>query len=656
MPADGFGQAALIEDQGRLEEAPGQVMHQRVEAVALETEGDGPVLRGPDRAQVVGEGVVGGVKAGEGADSPAREHVGGHQAAGDGGRLVLVDDAAGEAMAHVGGDGGDLAFLRVEGQGQRALREPERLVEAFLEGLGLANQLEASGDLSHGDEGLSHELLGDEVVALDLDGGDGVGDAGAVGVEDGLAGVLPALVLGAPVPGPGLVLVEAVAVAIPLAVHPVEDAQGVRLHAALEVAIAREHEVPAETDQEQARPRVVPVIVQEGGFAQQGEGAELVLVDDPAGLLVVTVVSLSSEPVGDGLQGTAQHEAADEAGLPGRGQGIAAEERLVHGDAGRRRVNFGAFTVEEGERAEIRARPFPGVLDHRRRGLEAGGLPDPGLAGPIPGGFPRAEGVALVDGIVARTAEDRVHLHAELEGSLGLQAQPVADLASVPARRTLHQRKADARLVVELGMLVAKPQLAFGAFRMPADANRSLLEAPAFQRFGEIGEIGGEVPKQRDLGGDEGVVGQVDVGMEAVSDVAVELERDRLLDDLTPALRRGTGLGSRGGGRQVVRDEGVGIDRIGRDEAERLAVHREVHALHEAGLMKVEAVDALANPAVDSGDQERMALIRDQGFRKHLETVDVLEQRASLPSLPPPFPRDPLGRRGKPPLRRPRSY
>ncbi|MNT58675.1 hypothetical protein D3C72_1961270 [compost metagenome] len=63
------------------------------------------------------------------------------------------------------------------------------------------------------------------------------------------------------------------------------------------------------------------------------------LVDDPAGLLVEAVVRFLAKPAGEGLQGTAQHEAADEAGLPDGGEGVAAEERLVQGDAGRGRVD-----------------------------------------------------------------------------------------------------------------------------------------------------------------------------------------------------------------------------------------------------------------------------------------------------------------------------
>ncbi|MNY61984.1 hypothetical protein D3C86_1987370 [compost metagenome] len=50
--------------------------------------------------------------------------------------------------------------------------------------------------------------------------------------------------------------------------------------------------------------------------------------------------------------------------------------------------------------------------------------------------------------------------------------------------------------------------------------------------------------------------------------------------------------------------------------------------------MVVEALDALANLAMDPGDQERVALVRDQSLRKHLEAVDVLEHGALLPVPP----------------------
>ncbi|MNT54696.1 hypothetical protein D3C72_1918750 [compost metagenome] len=45
--------------------------------------------------------------------------------------------------------------------------------------------------------------------------------------------------------------------------------------------------------------------------------------------------------------------------------------------------------------------------------------------------------------------------------------------------------------------------------------------------------------------------------------------------------------------------------------------------------MVVEALDALVYLAMDPGDQQRVALVGDQGFRKHLEAVDVFQHRRS---------------------------
>src|SRR6476661_6502736 len=57
--------------------------------------------------------------------------------ASDRGRLFLVDDAGPETMAHVGGDGIDLAFVAIEPHREvLAVFDPEVAVEVLLQRLG----------------------------------------------------------------------------------------------------------------------------------------------------------------------------------------------------------------------------------------------------------------------------------------------------------------------------------------------------------------------------------------------------------------------------------------------------------------------------------------------------------------------------------------
>jgi hypothetical protein len=71
-------------------------------------------------------------------------------------------------------------------------------------------------------DGVSPGVFGGDGVALQLAGRDRQLRVRAVRVDDGVAGVLPALVVVAPVAGPRLILLQAVAVSVAIDLDPVK--------------------------------------------------------------------------------------------------------------------------------------------------------------------------------------------------------------------------------------------------------------------------------------------------------------------------------------------------------------------------------------------------------------------------------------------------
>ena len=80
----------------------------------------------PDGAVVVAGGVVGAHVRGERAHAPPGEHLVREQPLGDRAGLVVVDDAAPEAVTHVGRARVDRALLRVERDREPPLTRRER--------------------------------------------------------------------------------------------------------------------------------------------------------------------------------------------------------------------------------------------------------------------------------------------------------------------------------------------------------------------------------------------------------------------------------------------------------------------------------------------------------------------------------------------------
>ena len=148
-------------------------------------------------------------------------------------------------------------------------------------------------------EGEGDGLLARIHQALDVRHGDRVLDHAPVGIEDGIARILPALVL-EPLLRSGLVGIEALRVGVSL--HPGERPQQLVLQGPERIEVAGMGEVGRRGDEEQAGRRVVAVIVQERCQAELGERPALTLVQNLARLGVEMIVGRGCVPPADGLE------------------------------------------------------------------------------------------------------------------------------------------------------------------------------------------------------------------------------------------------------------------------------------------------------------------------------------------------------------------
>src|SRR5215216_2237651 len=124
----------------------------------------------------------------------------------------------------------------------------------------------------------------------------------------------------------------------------------------------------------------------------------------------------------------------------------------------------------------------------------------------------RAEGIAaLIElGLAHDAVYDRHGDHAEVLLLSRRQLELVGEALAVPRRRARGRLclEANQRPALQLGVSVVEAQLA-GA--VPFNGNWRLLLALAAALLDYVGEIGGELPRQRDRGLLEPVVGDVDV-------------------------------------------------------------------------------------------------------------------------------------------------
>ena len=181
---------------------------------------------GPDRPVVVAERVVRPFRDAHRAHAPARPEAVAGERVGDCAAATLGDDPRPEQVPDVGRERIHTLLRAVEGERVRLpLLDPVGLVEPRCEPVGVG--VEAGGERLVPPDGARQ--LGDPSprvvrVALHLDRGDRRGGRAPVGEPLRVEGVLPGLVLEASA-GAALVLEEAVAVAVAVALDPFQRRQ-----------------------------------------------------------------------------------------------------------------------------------------------------------------------------------------------------------------------------------------------------------------------------------------------------------------------------------------------------------------------------------------------------------------------------------------------
>ena len=206
-------------------------------------------------------------------------------------RAPGVRYAAEEEMARVRRDHLARPLVVVERQRIRPLAlDPEVVVDALAKGrrrrepVGGAVHLERLRELRHRDQRRVP-------VPLHLHRRDRRLREPAVGVEDRVPGVFPALVRQA-VLRPPLVLEVAVTVAVPVALHPVDGRARVRPEVADQLEVIRDACIGSEQHAEERRRIEAAVVAAEGHLARRRHLAVACLVDDLAGLLVARRIDL----------------------------------------------------------------------------------------------------------------------------------------------------------------------------------------------------------------------------------------------------------------------------------------------------------------------------------------------------------------------------
>ena len=198
-----------------------------------------------------------------------------------------------------------------------------------------------------------HQTLGGKPVALQLACRDGRGHRTPIVVDDGVAAVLPALVLGAHLRA-RLVFEISVAIAIAVLARPVENAAcGVPVTANhLRVADPRiQIRERDDVHQRTGKVRVVRVV---RILVEDGERPGTHLIRNASGFLVVPGVEpVALHPPQPQKRRGQRAASIDHRRLPAGGHGVAAEERWIERHASLKREPFVAVAVEQRKGGDV---------------------------------------------------------------------------------------------------------------------------------------------------------------------------------------------------------------------------------------------------------------------------------------------------------------
>ncbi len=265
---------------------------------------------------------------------------------------------------------------------------------------------------------VGHGPVGGEGVALHLDQRDGPIREAAVGVEDGILAVLPALVGQARVL-PALVVDQAIAVGVAVVIHPFDRSQQVRPQAVDEFQVAGAVGVGARQGHEQRRGVDPAVVAAEGQLAQGGHLAPAGLVHDLAGLAVAELRGFGRLGRGQVAEHAAGQGGVDPQHLPGGDDGVAAELGREPGDAG---IGIGAGRQVRDQERQVGPGLLHPLVEQPARGLDPGPVPALGAHGEAGPGGAGAEAVPARC-LGGESSLVFANLQEQVDGALGRDAE-----------------------------------------------------------------------------------------------------------------------------------------------------------------------------------------------------------------------------------------
>ncbi len=169
--------------------------HRMLQPVAGKAERDQRIVVRPDRPVVIGHRIVARLALRDGADAPAGEEAFAHEIDGDAARTVLAYDAGKQELPGVGGMHPALRLGAIERECVGAeLLAPERRLKTLGKKLRLGLQLPHHVEAAQPPGAARCQPLGGEHIALHFGKRDMPLGQTAVGVEDGVEGILPALI------------------------------------------------------------------------------------------------------------------------------------------------------------------------------------------------------------------------------------------------------------------------------------------------------------------------------------------------------------------------------------------------------------------------------------------------------------------------------
>src|SRR3954451_19977182 len=267
--AEQFGQPAQVHVGRGVEQSLEDMRDRMLEPITREPERDQRIVVRPDRPVMIGHRIVTHLALRDGADAPAREEMRPHQIGGDEARAVLADHAAEQDLAGVGGPhlAGPLLAVECKRIGAELLA-PERGLETLGQRLALGLELPGKIGFAEPERAARGEPLGGKDVTLHLGQREIAFRELAIGMEDRVVGILPALV-GEALFRSALIFDEAVLVGVTGAVDPGQPRLDGRPQVGQRRLVAGALEIASRQQDEQARASDAAVILPDRYPAQR---------------------------------------------------------------------------------------------------------------------------------------------------------------------------------------------------------------------------------------------------------------------------------------------------------------------------------------------------------------------------------------------------